>query len=40
MFEFFTTVIAPKFMQVFTELTWAACAAFVAYALNKVFKTA
>ncbi len=39
MFEFFATVIAPKVIQVFTELAWAACAALLAYAVNKVWKT-
>ena len=39
MFEFFTTVIAPKVIQVFTELALAACAALLAYAVNKVWKT-
>ena len=39
MFEFFTTVIAPKVIQVLTELAWAACAALLAYAVNKAWKT-
>jgi hypothetical protein len=38
MFEFFATVIAPKVIQVFTELVWAACAALLAYTVNKVWK--
>ena len=39
MFEFFATVITPKVIQVFTELAWAACAALLAYTVNKVWKT-
>jgi len=38
MFEFLTTVIAPKVIQVFTELAWAACAALLVYTVNKVWK--
>jgi TRAP-type C4-dicarboxylate transport system permease small subunit len=39
MFEFITSVLAPKLIEVFTELAWAACAALLAYAANKVWKT-
>lgn len=39
MFEFLATVIAPEIIQVFSELAWAACAALLAYTLNKVCKT-
>ena len=36
MFEFFASVIAPKVIQVFTELAWAAL---LAYTVNKIWKT-
>jgi hypothetical protein len=39
MFEFFATVIAPKLIEVFTELAWTACVALLAYTANKVWKT-
>jgi hypothetical protein len=38
MFGFLATVIAPKVIQVFTELAWAACAALLAYTVNKVWR--
>lgn len=39
MFEFLASVIAPRFIEMFTELAWAACGALLAYAVNKVWKT-
>jgi hypothetical protein len=40
MFEFFTSVIAPKLAEIITELAWTACAAMLAYMVNKVWKSA
>jgi TRAP-type C4-dicarboxylate transport system permease small subunit len=39
MFDFITSVFAPKLIEIFTELAWAACGALLAYAANKVCKT-
>jgi hypothetical protein len=39
MFEFITSVLAPRLIEMFTELAWAACGALLAYAVNKVWKT-
>jgi hypothetical protein len=36
MFEFIASVLAPRFIEVFTELAWAACGALLAYLTNKV----
>jgi len=38
MFEFFASVVAPKLTELLTELVWTACAAMLAYAVNKAWK--
>jgi hypothetical protein len=36
MFEFIASVFIPTLTNMFMEFTWTACAAMLAYAMNKV----
>ena len=36
MFEFIASVFIPTLTNIFMEFAWAACAAMLAYAMNKV----
>ena len=39
MFEFITSVVFPQVTNILRDLVLAACAALLAYAVNKVWKT-